>query len=126
MKKLVLCFAFVATMASFKVYGSNPIELPRIAIDTTIQDTSYLKEFVGKYTFTGLPFEVLEVTIKETGKIHIEAGERNGDIPPTKEDPDAFETPEAMLKFIRDDYRKVIQLKIDASGTSFIGPKELK
>jgi hypothetical protein len=126
MKKLVLCFAFTACIASFEAFGSNPIELPHVNIDTTTQDTSYLQEFVGKYTFTGLPFEVLEVTIKEAGKIHIEAGERGGDVPPTKDDPDAFETPEAMLKFVRDDNRKVIELKIDAGGTIFKGTKEQK
>jgi hypothetical protein len=126
MKKLVICLAFTACMTSFKAYSSNSIELPHITIDTTIQDTSYLQEFVGKYTFTGLPFEVLEVTIKEAGKIHIEAGERGGDVAPQKDDPDAFETPEAMLKFIRDDNKKVVELKVDASGMSFKGSKVQK
>jgi hypothetical protein len=123
MKKITICLALLACLMSSVAYSSNTIEMPHIAIDTAKQDSLIFTEFAGKYAFTGLPFEVLEVTIKEAGKIHIEAGERIGDVAPLASDPDSFQTPEAVLKFVRDDYKKVIFLKLDAAGMTFEGKK---
>ena len=94
--------------------------------DTSVTDSIQLTDFIGKYAFEGLPFEYVEVSIREVGKIHIEAGERVGDLAPMQGKPDSFQTPEAVLTFVKDDKNIVTKLIIDTGDNKFEGAKVIK
>ena len=71
---------------------------------------------------TGLPFENIEVSVKE-GKLIVAAGDQAGEVTPLAE-PDKFDAAgQAVLHFVRDAQGKVTQIKLIASGVSFDGQK---
>jgi cytochrome c len=71
---------------------------------------------------TGLPFENIEISVKE-GKLQITAGDQSGEITALPE-PDKFDAAgQATIQFVRDNQGKVTQVKLIASGFSFDGQK---
>ncbi|HOY19975.1 MAG TPA: ThuA domain-containing protein [Haliscomenobacter sp.] len=81
-----------------------------------------LDQYAGKYKMTGLPFETIEVSVKE-GKLIVAAGDQAGEVTPLAE-PDKFDAAgQAVLHFVRDAQGKVTQIKLIASGFSFDGEK---
>src|SRR5438045_32107 len=82
-----------------------------------------LNDYVGKYKMTGLPFPYIEVSVQD-GKLMMKAGEQGGVITPMDE-ADKFDADgKATLLFIRDEKKKVIQLKMEAMGFKFDGVKQ--
>ena len=112
---------------NWNIWTKHPRNFPSISTqfvcDTTGVDEIRLTDFVGKYTFEGLPFEFVNVSIREAGKIHLEAGDRIGDVPPIKDKPNVFETPEAMLTFVRDEKNQVVKLIINTGDTNYESTK---
>ena len=127
MKKFSIVLFFLANLLSLSAFAADA---PRMSVhfssDTSAIDSVRVTDFVGKYSFEGLPFDFVEVSIREVGKIHIEAGERVGDVPPMKDKPDAFETPEAILTFVRDDKNNVVKLLINTGDATYEGSKVVK
>ena len=123
MKKVFFALLFVASCFSTRAFAftTTPTTIVSVSVDSV-----KLEDFVGSYKFEGLPFESVEITLKEEGKLHIVAGDRIGDMPPMKDKADSFETPEAVLTFVRDEKNVVVKLVIDASGNTFEGPKVVK
>jgi cytochrome c len=81
-----------------------------------------LDQYAGKYKMTGLPFENIEISVKE-GKLQITAGDQTGEITALPE-PDKFDAAgQATIQFVRDNQGKVTQVKLIASGFSFDGQK---
>ena len=122
MKKVIFTLLFTASLFSTRAFAFT-------AMPTNISvsaDSTKLDDFVGKFKFEGLPFEFVEVTLKEEGKIHLVAGDRIGDVPPMPDKPNSFQTPEAVLTFIRDDKNVVIKLTIDTGGETYEGAKVTK
>lgn len=82
--------------------------------------------FTGKYKYEGLPFEYMEVTVKN-GKLYYSGGEYNGFLDPMKDKKDAFDASgAAVFTFVRDNENKITDLKIDYQGMSFTGKREDK
>jgi cytochrome c len=86
-------------------------------------DVADLNDYIGKYKMTGLPFPYIEVSIQD-GKLHTKAGEQAGDISPAGETDKFSSSQGATIQFNRDSNKKVVGLKLDASGFSFEGVKE--
>ena len=80
-------------------------------------------DYSGKYKMTGLPFDYMEISVKD-GKVWSSAGSQAGELKPTGT-PDKFDANgQAMILFVRDEKNKVVKLKIEAMGASFEGNKE--
>jgi cytochrome c len=80
-------------------------------------------DYSGKYKMTGLPFEYIEMSVKD-GKPWISAGGQEGELKNT-DTPDKFDANgQAMIWFIRDNKSKVVKIKLEASGMTFEGIKE--
>ena len=82
-----------------------------------------LSAYAGKYKMTGLPFEYIEVSVKD-GKVVMNAAGQAGELTPTGT-PDKFDADgKAMIYFTRDESAKVSKIKLDAMGMTFEGKKE--
>jgi cytochrome c len=82
-----------------------------------------LSAYAGKYKMTGLPFEYIEVKIKDS-KVIMDAGGQGGEVSPT-DTPDKFDADgKATVYFIRDEAAKVSKIKLEAMGMVFEGKKE--
>ena len=83
---------------------------------------SKLDQYAGKYKMTGLPFESIEISVKE-GKLMVMAGTQGGELTPLAE-PDKFDAGgQATFEFVRDGQGKVVSIKLGAMGSSFEGQK---
>lgn len=83
-----------------------------------------LNAYAGKYIMTGLPFPHIVIS-NNSGKLMIDAGGQVGEITPTGA-ADTFDAGgQATLKFLRDASGVVTKVKMDASGFSFDGEKEV-
>ena len=123
MKNFAFLFLFACIFATFQAKAAV---LPTFKTAYfTVSDSLNLKDMVGTYNFKdkGLPFEKIEVTFKEDGKIHVEAGDRIVDLSPKKDDANAFETPEATLHFVRNADKKVVALKLEVDGDMIEGAR---
>jgi cytochrome c len=82
-----------------------------------------LEDYTGKYKMTGLPFDFIEISVKD-GKVVMNAGGQGGEINPT-ETPDKFDANgRATLNFVRNEAKQVIGIKMEASGFTFEGKKQ--
>jgi hypothetical protein len=121
MKKII--FAFFVGMLAFS-FSSSAKSSHTFEIKTIVSDTAALKEFVGKYTFEGLPFDHMEISLKD-GVLNIQAGEQGG---PMKQDsaiPEVFDIAgEAKIKFIRNDEKIVSKIVVEYQGMVLEGKKE--
>lgn len=81
-----------------------------------------LNDYAGKYKFTGLPFEIIEIAVEDGQIIAITPGDR-GPLTPTAE-PDKYDAGgRAMFQFVREG-GKVTDLKLMPPGMSFTGKKQ--
>ena len=107
----------VVTGIEFKTAAAEAVTKPVEAVKTNIED------YVGKYKMTGLPFDYIEISVKE-GKVIMNAGGQGGPVNPT-DTPDKYDAEgKAVLNFIRNDVRKVTGLQMEAMGFKFEGKKE--
>jgi cytochrome c len=82
-----------------------------------------ISAYAGKYKMTGLPFEFIEVKVKD-GKVIMDAGGQGGEISATGT-PDKFDADgKATVYFVRDESAHVSKIKLEAMGMVFEGKKE--
>ena len=80
--------------------------------------------FTGKYKYEGLPFEYMEISVKDS-KLFYSGGEYNGPLDALTDKKDAFDANgQATFMFLRNDENKVTTLQIDYQGQTFSGTKE--
>ena len=80
--------------------------------------------FTGKYKYEGLPFEYMEVSVRD-GKLFYSGGEYNGPLTAIADKKDAFDANgAAVFTFLRDADNKVTGLQIDYQGQTYTGKKE--
>ena len=80
--------------------------------------------FTGKYKYEGLPFEYMEISVKDS-KLFYSGGEYNGPLDALTDKKDAFDASgQATFTFLRNDDNKVITLQIDYQGQTYTGNKE--
>ena len=129
MKKffLVLLIALIANITDASAQ-TTPTPAPPPKDSTTswfnLADTAIFK---GKYKVEGMPFDYVEVIIKES-KLYFFAGEYQGNLEPLKDKKDAFDAlGQAVFSFGRNtDGTDVEGLKIDYNGQVIEGKKEKK
>lgn len=82
--------------------------------------------YVGKYKYEGMPFEFMDITMKD-GKLNFSGGEYSGPLNPVKDKKDVFDANgAAIFSFVRDADGKVGALSIDYNGQTFSGKKQPK
>ncbi|RDB03857.1 ThuA domain-containing protein [Runella aurantiaca] len=82
-----------------------------------------ISAYAGKYKMTGLPFEYIEVKVKD-GKVIMDAGGQGGEISSTGT-PDKFDADgKGTVYFVRDESANVSKIKLEAMGMVFEGKKE--
>jgi cytochrome c len=80
--------------------------------------------FTGKYKYEGLPFEYMEISVKD-GKLFYSGGEYSGPLDAIADKKDAFDANgNAVFTFLKNDGNKVTELQIDYQGQTFTGKKE--
>lgn len=80
--------------------------------------------FIGKYKYEGLPFEYMEVTVKDS-KLFYAGGEYSGALDVIKDKKDTFDAGGvAVFSFIRSEAGKITELQIEYQGQTFAGTKE--
>ncbi|MBP6826333.1 MAG: ThuA domain-containing protein [Saprospiraceae bacterium] len=107
---------FVVTSIVFQdeTMASAPPPGPATAVD--------LNEYVGKYKFSGLPFEFMEVVV-ENGALVVTAGDQRGPVTALP-GADKFDADgQATIEFIREN-GKVTGMKLAPPGMSFTGVKQ--
>jgi cytochrome c len=95
-------------------------------------DSSWYKEadtavYKGKYKVEGMPFEYVEITVKEA-RLYFSAGGYEGYLDPIKDKKESFDAlGQAVFTFTRNaDGTDVEAMKIDYSGMVIDGKKEKK
>lgn len=124
MRKYVLLF--LVTM--FMGVGYSYAQSTPAPQDTTawfkVSDTALYK---GKYKVEGMPFEYVEISVKDS-KLYFHAGEYEGFLEPLKDRKEAFDAlGQAVFTFNRiADGTDIDGLKIDYNGSLIEGKKEKK
>ena len=122
MKKLFLVFSCVVALFSLEA-GAQATQTPETKSTFSISDSAAFK---GKYKFEGLPFEYVDLSVQNS-KLYFVGGEYNGPLEPITDKKDVFNVNgEAVFTFNRNAENKIIELKIDYNGQSFVGKKEEK
>jgi cytochrome c len=113
----------VKGQALFVMIGINyRSELTAVQTQTAPAAPKGLDQYAGKYKMTGLPFDMIGISVKDN-KLVIEAGGQEGPLTPLAE-PDQFDAAgQATLHFIRDPQGNINQVKLIASGFSFDGER---
>ena len=120
MKKIIILSLFSVCAFTFKASAQTSKDsIPVFSITDSAS-------FTGKYKFESLPFQYMEVTVKD-GKLFYSGGEYSGSLDPVKDKKDAFDASgEALFNFLRNKENKVAELKIDYQGQSYLGKREEK
>ena len=120
-RTLLLCFFTLGfmTLKSSAQMSKPPESTPVFSIADSAA-------FIGKYKYEGLPFEYMEVSVKD-GKLFYSGGEYSGSLDPLKDKKDVFDASgAAVFTFVRNNENKVTDLKIDYQGMTFTGKREDK
>jgi cytochrome c len=122
MKKAALFF--VLSFGLLSLTASAQTTKPETSTPFTIADSA---TYTGKYKFEGLPFEYMEVSVKDN-KLFYSGGEYSGSLDPQKDKKDVFDAGGvAVFTFLRDkEGKKVTEMQIDYEGQSYFGKKEEK
>ena len=113
-----VCFFVLKASAQDSTKDTNPTDSIQAF---SIGDSSV---FTGKYKYEGLPFEYMEISVKD-GKLFYIGGEYSGPLDDIKDKKDAFDANgQAVFTFLRNDSDKVTTLQIDYQGQTFTGTKE--
>lgn len=122
MKKTFLLSLF--TLALFALSTSAQTTKPAETVPVfSIADSA---AFTGKYKYEGLPFDYMEISVKE-GKLYYSGGEYSGFLDPLKDKKDAFDASGAALfTFARSNDNKVTELRIDYQGQTYTGQREAR
>ena len=118
MKKIIIVSVFFLCVFASKASAQTSKDTIPVF---SIADSA---SFTGKYKLEGLPFEYMEIHVKE-GKLYYSGGEYSGSLDPVKDKKDAFDASgEAFFTFLRNNENKVEKLKIDYQGQSYLGKRE--
>lgn len=121
MKKTILLSLFALCFLALKT--SAQTNKPKDSIPVfPIADSA---QYTGKYKYEGLPFEYMEISVKE-GKLAFSGGEYNGTLTPLSGKKDEFDAGIALFTFSRNNEGKVTGLRIDYQGQTFFGDRETK
>jgi cytochrome c len=122
MKKTILLSVFAICLCALKTSAQTSKPKDSVAVFSIADSATY----TGKYKYEGLPFEYMEISVKN-GKLAYLGGEYNGALEPSKDKKDAFDADGvAFLTFLRNAESKVAELQIDYQGQSFVGKRENK
>lgn len=100
--------------------AASAVEAPPSAAPPTNKVS--MEDYVGKYKFTGLPFEFMEVVV-EDGVLAVKSSMGSGPITPTG-DPETYDAGgQAKIQFVREN-GKVVQMNLMPPGMSFVGVKQ--
>ena len=122
MKKLIFILALTTGFLAAQAY-SQTTTTSETKTQFSIADSAAFKR---KYKYEGLPFEYVEVSVQDN-KLYFVGGEYNGALIPIHNKKDAFDVNgEAVFTFSRNTENKIIELKIDYQGQSYLGKKEEK
>ncbi len=120
MKKTIIASLFFLLLFTLKASAQTRKDSIPVY---SIADSS---SFTGKYYYEGLPFEYMEISVKD-GKLYYSGGEYKGYLEPLKEKKDAFDAGGvALYTFLRNNENKVAELKIDYMGQTYLGKREKK
>ncbi len=120
MKKLALILFLVVAVSTLKA-SAQTAQPADLKTQFSIADSA---SFTGKYKYEGLPFEYIEVSVKE-GKLYFVGGEYNGFLEPIKDKKDSFDVNGvAIFSFLRNNENKVTDLKVEYEGRTYQGKKE--
>ena len=118
-KAIVLSFFFPGL---FALNASAQTTKPKDS--TVVFSISDSAAYTGRYKYEGLPFDYMEISVKE-GSLAFSGGEYIGKLNPLKEKRDAFDAAgQALFTFIRNSENKVTDLKIDYLGRTYVGKRE--
>jgi alpha-L-rhamnosidase len=82
-----------------------------------------LRQYIGRYKMTGMPFEFIEVSVKN-GELNLDAAGNGGPIKANPDQPDTFFTDDkSPVWFLRDINNQVIKLKVEFMSMIFEGEK---
>lgn len=117
-----------------KIFIISAIFLFGLAVNTSAQANKNTTAFsiadsssyIDKYRFEGLPFEYMEVFVKDK-KLSYSGGQFNGFLNPVVDKRDVFDAEGgATFTFLRNKERKVAELQIDYMGQTYYGVREAK
>lgn len=122
MKKTILLSVFSLCLVALKASAQTTKPTDTIPVFSIADSAS----FTGKYKYEGLPFEYMEISVKD-GKLYYSGGEYSGNLDPLKDKKDAFDANgQALFTFLRNAEKKVTDLQIDYQGQTFVGKREDK
>jgi len=122
MKKTILFFVFATCLFALKSSAQTSKPTDSIPVFSIADSAS----FTGKYKYQDLPFEYMEITVKD-GKLYYSGGEYSGYLEPLKDKKDAFDANgQAIFTFLRNAEKKIEDLQIDYQGQTFVGKRETK
>jgi hypothetical protein len=83
--------------------------------------SAVLTDYVGKYKMENLPFEFIELSMKD-GQLYITAGDNEGTLTAVPNQVDSFDAGgQAAIKFTRDEQKKIKKMIVEAQGQVFEG-----
>ncbi len=122
MKKTILLSLFTICLSALKTSAQTNNTKDTITVFSIADSATY----TGKYKYEGLPFEYMEISVKD-GKLAYMGGEYNGALDPMKDKKDAFDAGGvAFFTFLRNPESKVAELQIDYQGQTYVGKRERK
>lgn len=122
MKKIVFIFFFTAVFLSLSA-SAQTSSGEATKWQFSIADSASYK---GKYFFEGLPFEFMELTVQE-GQLFFVGGEYKGYLIPMTDKKESFMVNDhAVFNFTRNNENKIVELKVDYQGQTYLGKKEEK
>lgn len=122
MKKTILLAVFALGLFALKSSAQTSKPTDSIPVFSIADSAS----FTGKYKYQDLPFEYMEISVKD-GKLYYSGGEYSGYLEPLKDKKDAFDANgQALFTFLRNSEKKIGELQIDYQGQTFVGKREAK
>lgn len=122
MKKIVVAVIMMIS-SGFIAANAQTSQTAKSNVQFSIADSS---SFTGKYKYADLPFEYMDISVKED-KLYFAGGEYNGFLDPVPDKKDVFDVGgEATFTFRRDKENKIVALQIDYQGKTYLGNKEEK
>lgn len=121
MKKTILLSVFALCLFALNA-SAQTTATKDTATAFSVADSA---SFTGKYMYEGLPFEYMEISVKD-GKLAYMGGDYNGTLEPIKDKKDTFDAADgaATFIFLRNPENKIAELRIEYQGQAFVGKRE--
>jgi alpha-L-rhamnosidase len=105
----------VLQLGSGNYHFKTPTEIGKTAAVLLI-------DFPGKYKMQGLPFEFIDISVKND-KLFMQAGNNSSELEPGESE-DQFKSNDTIITFFRDQQKKVVSLKYDSGLIVYEGVKQ--